>query len=86
MVQPDDTITLIFCSKLCFKAFLATESDKLSLCLVISTSTCVKILGIYNIRILSIDIWIRMEAMEIIIRKISDIEFVQRESATAKLV
>ena len=56
MVQPDDTITLIFCSKLCFKAFLATESDKLSLCLVISTSTCVKTLGIYNIRILSINI------------------------------
>lgn len=54
MVQPDDTITLIFCSKLCFKAFLVMESDKLSL--VISASTCVKILGIYNVRILSINI------------------------------
>lgn len=84
MVQPDDTITLIFCSKLCFKAFLAMESDRLSL--VISRSTCVKILGIYNIRILIKNIWIRMEAMEIIVRKISDIEFVQKESPAAKLV
>lgn len=84
MVQPDDTITLIFCSKLCFKAFLAMEGDRLSL--VISRSTCVKILGIYNIRILIKNIWIRMEAMEIIVRKISDIEFVQKESPAAKLV
>ena len=56
------------------------ESDKLSLCLVIRTSTCLKMLGIFNIRIL------RIEITEIFTIKISNTESVQHQLAKAKLV